>query len=321
MSPTTRRGFLAGALAGGVIPSSVAQAAGPAPAGPLQAEQEIVRRGRAIAAAPDGRRLVVAHDQRRTIAISVPGRAGSRLVDVGGQPLAAAVSPDGRLAAVTTAAWDQPGLALIDLDAATLLGRVAVGPAPCAVAFAAGDRLVVSGGEQEGEVHVLDADGLGVLAHAPIGTVPRGVAADPEGEAAWVALCGLDRAVRVDIDSGRVQRSLRTPPLPEHLALSPDGRRMLVSHAGLDAENVSEIDVASGHVTRRRAGRLPSAVAWTPGGVRLVALGGAGEIVAFERGGATTSHAVGGAPRGLAVAGPRAWTVDALTGAIGAVRT
>ena len=317
---TTRRGFLAGALAGGAVPAGVARAAGPVAAGPLQAEQRIVRRGRAIAVAPDGRRLVVAHDQRRTIAISVPGRDGARLVDVGGQPLAVAVSPDGRLAAVTTAFWDEPGLALVALETGDLLTRVAVGPAPCDVAFAPDGRVVVSGGEQEGTVHVLDARDFRVVVQRHLGTVPRGVAPDPGGEAAWIALCGLDRVVRVDLSNGRVGRDVRTPPLPERVAVSPDGGRLLVSHAGTGGERVSDIDLASGGVTRRRAGRLPSAVAWTRRGGRVVTVGGTGEIVAFAPAGGRTIHAVGGAPRGLAVAGRRAWTVDALSGAVSQVR-
>lgn len=318
---TTRRGFLAGALVGGAMPASVARAAAPVAAGPLQAQGEILRRGRAIAVAPDGRRLVVAHDQRRTIAISVPGRDGARLVDVGGQPLAVAVSPDGRLAAVTTAFWDEPGLAVVALETGDLLTRVAVGPAPWDVAFAAGgERLVVTGGEQEGTVHVLDVQGFTVVAQRALGTVPRGVAPEPEGDHAWVALCGLDRAVRVDLRNGRVRRELPTPALPERVAISPDGGSLLVSHAGTAAERVSEIDLASGGFTRRRAGRQPSAVAWSSGGRRLVALGGAGEIVAFGPSGGPAGYAVGGAPRGLAVAGSRAWTVDALTGSVSEVR-
>jgi DNA-binding beta-propeller fold protein YncE len=320
MSTATRRGFIAGALAGAAVPS-VARAASAAPAGPLQAKQQTVRRGRAIAVSPSGRRVVVAHDQRRTIALVVPGRARSRLVDVGGQPLQVAISPDGRLAAVTTAFWDEPGLTIVDLHAAALRTRVAVGPAPYAVEFTAdGRRLIVTGGEQEGTVHVLETRNFKVVAQAAIGTVPRGIAPDPRRDAAWIALSGLDRVVRVDLASGRVRRKLSVPWLPDDLAISPDGRRLLVSHGGTDAEYVSEIDVASGRLARHRAGRLPSAVAWTRRGRRLATVGGTGEVVVLGARGRTRRHRVGGAPRGLAVAGNRAWTVDALTGAVRKVR-
>jgi hypothetical protein len=81
---------------------------------------------------------------------------------------------------------------------------------------------------------------------------------------------------------------------------------------------VSEIDIASGRVKRHRAGRHPSAVAWTATGRRVAVLGGAGEVVVL--GGRPKRHRVGGAPRGLAVSGRRAWTVDSLTGAVRTVR-
>jgi DNA-binding beta-propeller fold protein YncE len=302
----TRRGLLAGAVAGAAVPS-VARAATPA-AGPLQAKQKTVRRGRAIAVSADGRRVVVAHDQRRTIAI------GTRLVDVGGQPLNVAVSPDGRVAAVTTAFWDEPGLAIVDLATATVRMRVKVGPAPSHVAFSPdGKRLVVTGGEQEGTVHVLETKTFGVVAKAPVGTVPRGVVAT--NASAWIALNGLDRIVRVDLKTGRVRRTLRTPRLPDQLALSPDGRRLLATHSADD--RVSEIDVRTGKVKSHKAGRQPSAVGWTRRGRRLAVLGGAGEIVVL---GTKKRTKVGGAPRGLALAGTHAWTVDSLTDKVAKVR-
>jgi hypothetical protein len=73
-------------------------------------------------------------------------------------------------------------------------------------------------------------------------------------------------------------------------------------------------------VTRRPAGRLPSAVAWSRRGERLATVGGAGEIVVLGRAGERARHPVGGSPRGLAVAGRRAWTVDSLTGTVSEVR-
>lgn len=319
MSAATRRGFIGGALASAALPA-VAGAAEAEPGTTLEpARREIVRRGRAIAISPGGRRLVVAHDQRRTIAIVAPDGSGARIVDVGGQPLDVAISPDGRIAAVTTAFWDEPGLAIVDLRAAAVRARVDVGPAPGAVAYA-GDRIVVTGGEQGGTVHVLDAERFAVLAERPVGTVPRGVAADPGGEAAWIAVSGLDQVVRVDLETGRIRRALDTPRLPDRVAPSPDGRRLLVAHGGLDAEHVSELDVASRRVTVHRAGRLPSAVGWTARGGRVVTLGGAGEIVVLRTGRPPRRHPVGGAPRGLAVRRNRAFTVDSLTGAVAGVR-
>ncbi|HYF25037.1 MAG TPA: hypothetical protein VD931_04800 [Baekduia sp.] len=315
---TTRRGLLAGVAATAAAPAA-ARAAGRAVPALKPAREQVVRRGRAIAADPRGRRLVVAHDQRRTIAIVESRGGATRIVDVGGQPVDVAVAPDGRRAAVTTASWDGPGLALVDLDAGRLLQRISVGPAPGAVAYAAaGRRLVVAGGEQEGTLHVLDAARGAVLAVRAIGPVPRGLAV--HGQLAWVALQAADRLVAVGLPGGRVRRELRTPRLPDRLAVSPDGRALLVSHGGGRAEHLSEIATGSGRVRRHRAGELPSAVAWTSRGARLVTLAGAGEVLVLGAGGKRRRVGAGPAPRDLAVAGARAWTVDGLTGAIAQVR-
>jgi DNA-binding beta-propeller fold protein YncE len=314
----TRRAFLGGALATAAAPV-LARSQGAVAAGAPEAKPRTLLRGRALAVSPKRDRIVVAHDRRRTIAIVSHGSA--QVVDVGGQPVEVAVAPDGRLAAVTTGFWEKPGLAIVDLASGTVRARIDVGPAPFDVAFAsAGRTLVVSGGEQEGGVYVVDVARLAVVAQAPVGIVPRGLAVTPDGRSAWLACNGEDRVVRVDARTGRIERSRRTPALPDRLAVSPDARRLLVSHGGRDASEVSEIVISSGRLIRHAAGRLPSGVAWSRGGARLVALGGSGQVLAIGRAGRRTMHRVGGAPRGLAVAGDRAWTVDALTGAVAKVR-
>jgi hypothetical protein len=134
-------------------------------------------------------------------------------------------------------------------------------------------------------------------------------------------LGGPDRVVLVDGRSGRVKRSHSTPPLPDRIAVSADGERLLVSHAEPGSDKVSELVARSGQLRRHKAGRQPSGVAWTRRGLRLIALGGAGQVAVIGRGGRRERHDVGGSPRGLAVAGNRAWTVDALTGRVTKVRT
>jgi DNA-binding beta-propeller fold protein YncE len=200
---------------------------------------------------------------------------------------------------------------------AAVVKRIDVGPAPFGVAFSSdGSRIVVSGGEQEGAVWIVDARRLEVRAQRAVGICPRTVAVVPGEDAVWVTLNGADSVVRLSTRSGRITRSLDTPALPDRVAVSPDGRALLVSHGGRDARHISELDVQSRRLRRHRAGRLPSGVGWTRSGRKVVALGGSGQIVVL--GG--KRHTVGGAPRGLAVRGNRAWTVDALTGAVAEVR-
>jgi DNA-binding beta-propeller fold protein YncE len=303
----TRRDLLGGALASAAAPlllgAGSAQAAAVEPV-----RQRVVRRGRALAVSADGRHVIVAHDMRTTIAIAARGR--KRLADVGAQPVAVAVSADGARAAVATAGWNaQPGIALVDLRTGRVRARRSLGPAPHDLVFA-GERLVVVGGEQEGTLHVLDADTLKIDRRVAIGRVPRGLAV--AAGRAWVTLQADDSIVAVDLRKGRVARELRTPALPDRLAASPGGDRLLLTHGGRDSARVTEIELDSGDVRRHAAGRQPSAVAWTARGKRLVALGGEAAVVELGRG---RRRRVAPAPRDLVVAGRRFWTVSALSGA------
>jgi DNA-binding beta-propeller fold protein YncE len=316
----TRRGFIAGALASTSLPG-IARGELAEPPAPWPAQKTTVRRGRAIAVAPGTRTLVVAHALRHTIGIHAHAGEEPRLVDVGGQPVEVAISPDGRLAAVTTGFWDGPGLSIVDRETAKVRGRTELGPAPGHLAFTPdGARLIVAGGEQEGTVYVLETKDFTVTARAGIGRVPRGVAPARNGMRAWIALNGENRVVNVDLATGVVRTATSTPELPDRVAVSPDGHRLLVTHGGRGSSYVSEIHMAAKQLRSRYVGRLPSGVAWTSRGQRLVALGGAGEVVLIGRRGRVAHHQVAGAPRGLAVLGKRAWTVDALSGEIQKVR-
>lgn len=311
MIAPTRRAFLGGAAAAAM--PALAKAGAPRVLVPARARTSY--RARAIAASPRGQALVIAHSGRRTVAVRLRGR--TRLIDVGGQPVEVAVSPDGRLAAVTTASWDEPGLVVFSLRERSLQ-RIAVGAAPYGVAFTAdGKRIVVSGGEDAGEVHVVDVERLRVVARRDLGICPRAVAGTADG--AWIALNGERRAVFVDGSSGRVRRRVVVPAQPDRVAVSLGGERLLVAHGGSEAERVSEIRLAGHVLHRHRVGRLPSGVGWTANERMVIALGGSGEIVMISPRG-MRRRMVGGAPRGLAIAGRRAFTVDALTGEPAGVR-
>lgn len=309
----TRRGFLGGAAVAAGAAATGARAAQAADhgvraagAGPL-AERRDIPRGSAIAVSRGV--VVVGHAGRRTIAVTA--RGATRVIDVGGEPVA--IAARGNVAAVATAFWDEPGLAIVDLRAGTVR-RVDAGPAPTAVAFSHdGKRILVVGGDQEGTLTIIDAAKAVVRRHGPVGPVPRGLAAVPN--AAFVTLNARDEVVRVNDRTGRVTRTLRTPRLPDQIAAAPDGRHLLLSHG--HAETVTELDLRTLAARHLKAGRLPVGVAYA-GARRVVALGGDPRIVVIGR--RRVRRAIGGAPRGLAVSGTRAYTVDGLTAAVSRVK-
>jgi len=318
---TSRRELLVGA-AGGVAARALLPASANAAAIPTDKRPDVVHRGRALALAGGGAVIVVAHHARRTLTVT-DRRSGRRAtVALAGQPLELAVSPHSILVAVTTAFWDHPGLELLHVRGATHRARLDVGAAPFAPAFTHNRRhLLVTGGEQDGALRILAAPDFARVRVVALGRVPRGLVVTRDDHAAWVALHAEDAVVRVALKSGRVTKRVATPPLPDRLALSPDGRRLLVSHGGRTASTLSEIDTHTGHVRELRAGDHVSAVAWGPRGVRLAALEKANAILAIDARGRRRPLATVVAPRGLAVAGRHAFTVSAITGEVGRVRT
>jgi DNA-binding beta-propeller fold protein YncE len=318
--PSRRREFLAGAVAGGaatlIAPGGVAAGAATPVGGPSAHDDLILRRGRDIAASADGRYLVIAHDRRQSIAIVDRHKRASKLIELDSQPLSVAVSPDGSLAAVTTAYWTKPGVILIDLRRGRIAGHVEAGKAPSDVAFVANKRLVVVGGEQEGTAYLVDLKGPRKIKQTPLGRVPRSVAV--AAGAIWVTLNGEAAVVRLDPESAKVTKRIATPELPDALAASPDGRRLLVGHRG----GVSELTTAGprGRARRLFNGREPSAVAYGAAGRRLVALGSEASVLVIDTSGRKRRRAVAPGPRGLALARRRAFTVSVLTGAVSEVR-
>ena len=74
-----------------------------------------------------------------------------------------------------------------------------------------------------------------------------------------------DTVAVVDTVTSRVQKPITTGTLPSALAVTPDGKDVLVANKGVDT--VSEIDVATGTVVRQATvGVEPDAVAVTPNG-------------------------------------------------------
>jgi DNA-binding beta-propeller fold protein YncE len=295
-------------------------AAGAAPV-PTDLRPDVVHRGRAIAVTRDGRRLVVAHANRPSLVITDRRRHTRRTVTLAGHPLELAARPDRAAVAVTTAFWEHPGLELVRLADGARLAHVDAGPAPFAPAFTHdGRHLVVSGGEQDGSLRILKGPDLEHGRAIGIGRVPRGVAITPDDRFAWVALQAEDALVRVDLRRAAITRRLAVPTLPDRLALSPDGRTLLVTHGGLGAHAISEVDLRRGRVRSRPVGGAASGVAWGTAGRRLAAVRDAGAIVAIDHAGHRRRKATVGAPRGLAVAGRHAFTVSAVSGDVGRVR-
>ena len=108
-----------------------------------------------------------------------------------------------------------------------------------------------------------------VLAVIVTGRGPAGMALDQRQGRAYVALSGDDAIELMDVLSGEVINRLRlnTGDQPHELALTPDGKTLLVANKGTNT--VSFIDALSLVETNRvNVGREPNSVSIHPNGIR-----------------------------------------------------
>jgi len=146
-----------------------------------------------------------------------------------------------------------------------------------------GSRIYVTN-ESSGDLSVIDAPTLEVLATVSLGKRPRGIHSSPDGKTIYVALSGspiagpgvdesklpppdktADGIGVFDVRQNKLLRLIQSGSDPENFDLSRDGRHIFVSNE--DDAKASMIDVASGKVTKTFAvGEEPEGVKIAPNG-------------------------------------------------------
>ncbi len=304
---STRRGFIGGAVAAGVVVplqahASDAEQCSPTPPG---------IRTNAIARTPSGRTIWSTDTSARTItATRTRDLARGRSIDVGGAPVAIAIAAHEPIAIVATAAYDHPGIAIVDLTTHEVT-RLDAGPDPRAVAISADAR----------RAYVVDDDGtirrvdpLRERVHAPLelGAHPRDVALIAGG-----AIVSLNGEHAVALVRGTRVRKLATARFPHHLAVA--GTRALVTHNGLGERRISVLDLEERRVKRRlTAGLEPAGVALRASKAVVTTSGGL--AIVDLRTGRRRTRKLPGAPRAVCLSGTRAIVADAITGQLTKVR-
>lgn len=326
----TRRAFLAGlgtGAAASCLPLGLGAAASSAatlkpctPNGPGA-------RAVALGAAPGGAILWRTESAARQItALRARTLTAVRSIDVGGAPTAIAVAANGRRAAVVTAFYDHPALALVDLRSGRTDARVDIGSEPVAVAIdGSGRHAVVVGGGAEGTLTPVDLRTGRAGEPVAIGRHPRAVALAPDGEHAYVTLNGDAQVCVVALAVGRVVQRFPTAPFPSRIAIAPDGHTALVTHDGADARRITPIDLAQRRVRHTVAvGSDPCGIAYDRrGSTAAIALSGRGAVVLVDgrTGGRRRTVRLPGRPRSVTYAGGAFVAADWETGALTRVAT
>jgi YVTN family beta-propeller protein len=210
-----------------------------------------------------------------------------RHVTVGDLPLAIALSADGRYAIVTNDGYAKPSLAVVDLQSLEVKGRLPLDQAWLGLAWHPdGSRLYSAGGNGVDEMTWAD----GVLTRARSVELPPspttytfagGLAIAPDGKRLFVTRVLAMSVSAIDVESGKVEKTVTLPAEPYTCLMGPGGKRLYVSIWG--AGRVLVFDPA----TLEPAGEIavgdhPNAMVVSPDGRLFVACANTNAVWAVD---------------------------------------
>jgi YVTN family beta-propeller protein len=146
-----------------------------------------------------------------------------------------------------------------------------------------GPRVYVTN-EVSGDLTIIDAGTLNVVATIPLGKRPRGIHASPDRKTIYIAVSGTpiagpgvdestlpppdksaDGILLFDAATNKIARVIHGGSDPENFDLSKDGTKLYISNE--DDAAVSVVDIASGNVVKSaKVGGQPEGVKTTPDG-------------------------------------------------------
>ncbi|MFC4908014.1 YncE family protein [Actinomadura gamaensis] len=238
-----------------------------------------------------------------------------------------AVTPDGRK--VYVADTGQYDVAAVDASSGAAK-KIFVGPYPQAVAVTPDGRAVyaaVTGGDTgaggSDEVKVIDTAADRVTQTIKVGTAPHQIAFSRDGHRAYVTYAGGVGVV--DTGTGKVVRKIADPGGAQGVAVTPDGRTLLVTNPR--AGDTWLLDAASGKVRAKvSTPDQPWGVAVTPDGRKAyVARMNAGSVAVLDlRSRKVTGQVRAGklpAPVAITPDGKEAWVGNVFSGGVSVIDT
>jgi YVTN family beta-propeller protein len=193
------------------------------------------------------------------------------------------VTPDGRKAYVSSDG--DATVSVIDTATDRVVGTIDVGPNPHGLAISPdGKRLLVSAWGA-GQALFVDTATDRVVGRVPVAQAHNG-ALSADGRVAWVGSQqqGATALVRIDVPGFKETARVPLDKTPRALDLSPDGKRLYFTVAGLAAVQV--LDTATNQITGPiGVGASPHQAPFTPDGRwALVPSQGPGELAIIDAG-------------------------------------
>ncbi len=208
----------------------------PLPAAALDAVAD--PKGRFVSNMLSGPRgLYVLNIQTDEVLLLDPEGKPAARTSVGYRPYAAALSPDGATLAVSE--WGRHAVVLLDAATLAFKDRIEVAAHPTALAYLPDGRLFVANAGTDAlsvvagnRVAETVRTGLGL--EPRVGSTPLALAPSPDGRTIYVANAGDNVVTVLDVarpGATKTRGLIPTERYPSALAVTPDGRRLLVGTA------------------------------------------------------------------------------------------
>lgn len=146
------------------------------------------------------------------------------------------------------------------------VGRITTGVMPHGSAFGADGTRHYSVAMMDNALFELDALNLDILRRIPLGpgTKPTWVSLHPQSPIAYVAANGSDQIVIIDTESGTISRYLQVHGSPYNLAISPDGRTLVVTLKSMQAVSIIDLSTSTERVRIPTSRPIPHGVVISP---------------------------------------------------------
>lgn len=175
-----------------------------------------------IAATGDGRMLFTSNIGSNTITLLERDRGSWRPthIPVGAGPEGLALTPDGR--ELWTAHSGDGGVSIIDVAARKVTRTFDLRTRRSnRLTFTRDGKFALISDLDGGELVVVDARTRAVARRVQLGAMPAGILVPPDGERAYVALTGANRAVALDVRTLNVVQTISTGRGPDGMAWAP----------------------------------------------------------------------------------------------------
>jgi YVTN family beta-propeller protein len=191
------------------------------------------------------------------------------------------VTPDGRKVYVSSDGASS--VSVIDTGSDRVIASIEVGPNPHGLAISGDGRRVLALGWGTNRALVIDTATDRMITEVPVGQ-PHNGTLSRDGSIAWVGSQqqGATALVRLDLKAGKETARLALDKTPRGLEMTPDGKRVFFTLAGVDSFQV--LDTTSNQIVAQiPVGASPHYAPFTPDGHwALAVVQGPGELAILD---------------------------------------